>query len=1104
MGMALYTESAVARAVWDKANRHLGEVDGFSVLEIVRNNPKEKIVHFGGIKGHGIRQRYMEMSYQTTDKEGNVKTLPLFGDIDLRTSRYTFSSPTGLLCATQFAQIALVVTEKAAFEDLREKGLVQEGAPFAGHSLGVYSALASIAGVLPIPSLVDVVFFRGITMQHAVEQDEQTRSKCAMAAINPSRIGKSFSDAALQEAVDTISKRCQVLLEIVNFNVEGRQYVTAGELVLKIDIAELQRTLSHEKVKEHLTEIVDECHKESLLQEPKQGFIVPERGFASIPLPGIDIPFHSRYLWAGVMPFRAYLSKKLNPAHMNPELLIDKYILNLTAQPFQISKAYTERIYQQANSPRLEKNFKKLGRRRMDLPESRSKLGYVIIVDLLAYQFASPVLWIQTQHQLFSHHKYNIKRLIEFGPSPTLTGMASRTLKLKFDKQDTAHNMSRKILCISKNIKEIYYQYEDEVEAEAAPPSSNESTVASPVAVAASSGPVTSVADEPLQAVKTLRVLAAQGLKKPLSDVPLSKVIKDLVGGKSTLQNELLGSAQAEFGLAPDKAEEMPLGELGAALQSSYNGTIGKHMSGLVPPPRRKQDARWFRTKGRNHLGLTLSQGRPVGAAGGSAGGAVVNSEEFKEFQQSQDAFVSQQLEVLLRYLKKDSRDGYRLHDLKHADDMRVQDELDSIQKEHGESYLKGIQPVFDPLRARHFDSAWNWVQQTVLEMFFDIPIMNQANPALIDYMQYYLDHTDASKGERCHLAKEFGQMLLSNCREAIGTAPLYRDGEIVYEEVNGVGVSRLERYVTEMAAGSKITAEVNFRNRSKTCTNSSGLNQLSPNLKWHQFLRPVQVEPTALSGDKTPLLHLKRIVGNNWVYSSKLTILNEVANVRSKISSDNAVDFKVVHGIEAEAIHHPVKISPRANFTLPMPKLRPNFDNEESENLLRGMLDLEKVIVIAGLLELATITGLIKFVKNGKQYVGWVDAQTEEPVDDSQVKSKYEAQILAHTGVRFIGPELFRGDDSKRKGYTQEIELNHDLQAIKTSQADAEKFKLQHGDKKNAKIMIPKAVRFDRLVAGQIPTGWDARVFGIPDDIIAHRLIEPLSGCLFALQRPS
>ncbi|KAH9454787.1 hypothetical protein Pst134EB_014848 [Puccinia striiformis f. sp. tritici] len=275
------------------------------------------------------------------------------------------------------------------------------------------------------------------------------------------------------------------------------------------------------------------------------------------------------------------------------------------------------------------------------------------------------------------------------------------------------------------------------------------------------------------------------------------------------------------------------------------------------------------------------------------------------------------------------------------------------------------------------------------------------------------------------------------------------------------------------MAAGSKITAEVN-----ESIQNLYKLIRSQPTIAKSQMA----VEPTALSGDKTPLLHLKRIVGNNWVYSSKLTIL--YLDVLTKIASAGAQ--------RTEAIHHPVKISPRANFTLPMPKLRPNFDNEESENLLRGMLDLEKVIVIAG------------YAENGKQYVGWVDAQTEEPVDDSQVKSKYEAQILAHTGVRFIGPELFRGDDSKRKGYTQEIELNHDLQAIKTSQADAEKFKLQHGDKKNAKIMIPKAVRFDRLVAGQIPTGWDARVFGIPDDIIAHRLIEPLSGCLFALQRPS
>ena len=35
--------------------------------------------------------------------------------------------------------------------------------------------------------------------------------------------------------------------------------------------------------------------------------------------------------------------------------------------------------------------------------------------------------------------------------------------------------------------------------------------------------------------------------------------------------------------------------------------------------------------------------------------------------------------------------------------------------------------------------------------------------------------------------------------------------------------------------------------------------------------------------------------------------------------------------------------------------------------------------------------------------------------------------------------------------------------------------------------MFIPKSYKFDRVVAGQIPTGWDARRYGIPDDIIAQ-----------------
>jgi fatty acid synthase subunit beta len=67
----------------------------------------------------------------------------------------------------------------------------------------------------------------------------------------------------------------------------------------------LTKQYTIEKVKEMLGDIIVECHQRALDQQKSQGYIILERGFATIPLPGIDVPFHSRYLWAGVLPFRA-------------------------------------------------------------------------------------------------------------------------------------------------------------------------------------------------------------------------------------------------------------------------------------------------------------------------------------------------------------------------------------------------------------------------------------------------------------------------------------------------------------------------------------------------------------------------------------------------------------------------------------------------------------------------------------------------------------------------------------------------------------------------------------------------------------------------------
>jgi hypothetical protein len=64
---------------------------GFSIVRIVEDNSKEKMAHFVGITGQSIHQCYMHMSYDTTDKDGHFKTLPLFTDIGTHTPKYMFT-----------------------------------------------------------------------------------------------------------------------------------------------------------------------------------------------------------------------------------------------------------------------------------------------------------------------------------------------------------------------------------------------------------------------------------------------------------------------------------------------------------------------------------------------------------------------------------------------------------------------------------------------------------------------------------------------------------------------------------------------------------------------------------------------------------------------------------------------------------------------------------------------------------------------------------------------------------------------------------------------------------------------------------------------------
>ncbi|KAJ7502465.1 hypothetical protein B0H11DRAFT_2363002 [Mycena galericulata] len=100
----------------------------------------------------------------------------------------------------------------------------------------------------------------------------------------------------------------------------------------------------------------------------------------------------------------------------------------------------------------------------------------------------------------------------------------------------------------------------------------------------------------------------------------------------------------------------------------------------------------------------------------------------------------------------------------------------------------------------------------------------------------------------------------------------------------------------------------------------------------------------------------------------------------------------------------------------------------------------------------MAWIMGYIKHfdgrLKDGALYIGWVDSKTAEPVDDKDVKGRYQKDVLQHAGVRLIERELFRGYDPQKQVFNPETELIHDLEPIEVAESEAHKFKLQHGDK--------------------------------------------------------
>lgn len=68
------------------------------------------------------------------------------------------------------------------------------------------------------------------------------------------------------------------------------------------------------------------------------------RGKATIPLTGIDIPFHSSALRGQIDDYREYLGRCIRVEDINVEELVGRWIPNVVGEVFGVGREFVERV----------------------------------------------------------------------------------------------------------------------------------------------------------------------------------------------------------------------------------------------------------------------------------------------------------------------------------------------------------------------------------------------------------------------------------------------------------------------------------------------------------------------------------------------------------------------------------------------------------------------------------------------------------------------------------------------------------------------------------------------------------------------------------------
>lgn len=522
--------------------------------------------------------------------------------------------PDGVLHLTQFTQVAMATLGVAQMAELRESGAFVEGALLAGHSVGEYNALAAVAGVLPLEAVLEVVFQRGSAMHELVPRDAQGRSDYRMAAIRPSQIG--LPDAEVVDFVKEVGDRVGEFLEVVNLNLRGSQYAIAGTVA-------------------GLNALEEEIDRRRAEFGGKRAFIL---------VPGIDVPFHSTVLRKGVPEFRQKLEQLL-PVDLDPATLVGRYIPNLVPRLFSLERAFVQEIADLVPSEPLTEvlaDFDSWAARPVDLCR-------VVLIELLAWQFASPVRWIETQDLLFTDPAQGglgVERFVEIGlgATPTVANLASQTLKLP-----AFGGAKVEVLNIEREAAIVYATDTDpapvdepvDEPAVAAPAAA---VAAAPVAAPAPSSGGPRPDDIAFTAADATRVLIALWTKLRLDQIGPVDTIEGLCDGVSSRRNQLLVDLGSELSLgAIDGAADADMGALSATVErlartyrpfgTVLTDAIGDHLRKVFGPSGKRPAAIADRVKKvwelgdgwASHVTAEVSLGTREGTSvrGGDLGGLV-------------------------------------------------------------------------------------------------------------------------------------------------------------------------------------------------------------------------------------------------------------------------------------------------------------------------------------------------------------------------------------------------------------------------------------------------------------------------------------------------